>query len=351
LEKKLNFKIDGLEIGENHQPLVVVEIGINHNGSLIEAKKLVDSAKSAGARIIKHQTHIPDAEMSIEAKSVIPGNASVSIYEVISESSLSLDDETKLAEYVRSKGLTYFSTPFSFEAVEFLESINVPAYKIGSGECNNYPLVKEIASKKKPVILSTGMNSIDSIRPSVEIFREFNVPFALLHTTNLYPTPEKLIRLNALNELKDHFPDAVLGLSDHSLSNYPCLGSVALGASILERHFTDTKERPGPDIVCSMTPQELTELIEGSKIIYQATKGSKIPTSEEDVTIAFAFSSVVATKILYPGDTIKRSDITLKRPNGGDFGPKDFTELIGRRVAMTIEPNTQISKFQIDIKS
>jgi len=177
------------------------------------------------------------------------------------------------------------STPFSFEALDFLESLNVPAYKIGSGECNNYPLVSAVASKGKPVIMSTGMNSIESIRPSVEIFRKAGIPFALMHCTNLYPTPEKLIRLNAINELRENFPDAVLGLSDHSLTNYPCLASVALGASILERHFTDTKDRPGPDIICSMTPSELSELIKGSRIIHEATKGSKFPVSEEDVTI------------------------------------------------------------------
>jgi N-acetylneuraminate synthase len=239
------------------------------------------------------------------------------------------------------------STPFSFEALEFLESINVPAYKIGSGECNNYPLVKEIAAKGKPVIMSTGMNSIASIRPSVEIFRKNKIPFALMHCTNLYPTPEKLIRLNAINELKEAFPDAVLGLSDHSLTNYPCLASVGLGASILERHFTDSKERPGPDIICSMTPVELSELIEGARIIHQATKGSKMPVKEEDVTIAFAFASVVATRNLLPGDIITREDITLKRPNGGDFGPVDFETMLGATVIAEIKPDKQITKSQV----
>jgi N-acetylneuraminate synthase len=344
----MSFKIAGRNIGEEFEPLVVAEIGINHNGSLAEAFKLVDAAKAAGAELIKHQTHIPDAEMSLEARKVIPGNADISIYEVIENCSLSLDEEASLAKYVRNAGLIYMSTPFSFEALEFLETLDVPAYKIGSGECNNYPLVAAIASKGKPVIMSTGMNSIESIRPSVEIFRKAGIPFALMHCTNLYPTPEKLIRLNALNELKNNFPDAVLGLSDHSLTNYPCLASVALGASILERHFTDTKERPGPDIVCSMTPLELTELIKGSKIIHQASKGSKFPVSEEDVTIAFAFSSVVATKQLVPGHLITRNDITLKRPNGGDFGPRDFDKLIGAKVLQSIEPNIQIKESQIE---
>jgi N-acetylneuraminate synthase len=248
---------------------------------------------------------------------------------------------------VGDKGLIYMSTPFSFEAIEFLESINIPAYKIGSGECNNYPLVEEIASKRKPVIMSTGMNSIESITPSVEILRDYEVPYALLHCTNLYPTPDKLIRLNSILDLKAAFPDAILGLSDHSLTNYPCLASVALGASILERHFTDTKSRIGPDIICSMTPQELSELIHGSKIIHEATQGSKFPVKEEDVTIAFAFASVVSTKKLNKGHVITRRDITLKRPNGGDFGPKDFLGLIGKTVMEDIQENRQIRLDQV----
>jgi len=343
----MNFKIGTRSVGPGFAPLVVAEIGINHNGDLNEAKLLVDSAAAAGAEIIKHQTHIPDAEMSQEARHVKPGNADISIYEVIDSCSLTLDEERLLAEYVRSKGLIFMSTPFSFEALDFLETLDVPAYKIGSGECNNYPLVEAVASKGKPVIMSTGMNSIESITPSVEIFRKYGVPFALMHCTNLYPTPDKLIRLNSLNDLRTAFPDAVLGLSDHSLTNYPCLAAVSLGASILERHFTDSKERPGPDIICSMTPHELQELIKGSKIIFDATQGGKFPVKEEDVTIAFAFASVVATRKLLPGEIITRGDITLKRPSGGEFGPKDFKNLIGKVVLTEIEPNLQIKRTQI----
>lgn len=345
----MNFQIGTRSVGPDFPPLVVAEIGINHNGDLEQAKKLVDSASAAGAEVIKHQTHIPDAEMSLEARKVIPGNADISIYDVIKNCSLSLDDERELANYVRAKGAIYMSTPFSFEALDFLETIDVPAYKIGSGECNNYPLVEAIASKKKPVIMSTGMNSIQSIAPSVEIFRKYKIPFALMHCTNLYPTPDKLIRLNSILDLRAAYPDAVMGLSDHSLTNYPCLASVALGAAILERHFTDTKLRVGPDIICSMTPEELSELISGSKIIFEATQGSKFPVKEEDVTIAFAFASVVATKNLSVGHLITREDITLKRPNGGDFGPKEFLGLIGNKVATEIKANTQISRSQISV--
>ncbi len=342
------MQIGDRKVGEKHSPLVVAEIGINHEGSLSTAIQMADAAIDAGAEVIKHQTHIPESEMSEEARNIIPGNTDVSIYEVIERCALGLSDEIKLSNHIRSKGVIYLSTPFSFDAVDFLESINVPAYKIGSGECNNYPLVEYIASKRKPVILSTGMNSISTIKPSVEIFRKYNNDFALLHCTNLYPTPINLLRLNAINELRFEFPDAILGLSDHSTTNYPCIASVALGASILERHFTDSKTRIGPDIVCSMDPEELAELILASKIVHEASQGSKFPVAEEDVTIAFAFASVVSKRDLEPGEQIKMVDITLKRPHGGDFGPKEFHLLEGKKVVNRIRKNTQIRRNQVD---
>jgi N-acetylneuraminate synthase len=344
------FPIGGRKVGKEFDPLVVVEIGINHGGSLVEAKKLVDAAVRSGAEIIKHQTHIPDKEMSKEARNVIPGNSNKSIYEIISETALSLDEEVELCKYVRKLGLIYISTPFSFEAADFLESLDVPAFKIGSGECNNYIFIEHIAKKGKPIILSTGMNSIETIKPAVDIIRRYGLPFALLHCTNLYPTPNNLIRLNAIRDLEECFPDAVLGLSDHSTSNFPCLGAVALGAAILERHFTDTMFREGPDISCSMDPENLRKLIEGSKIIHVASTGNKRPVEEEGVTSAFAFASIVSNVELNPGDLIQKSNIALRRPNGGDFGPNDYHKVIGSTVMRHIRENTQIKKEDIQLK-
>lgn len=250
------LNIAGRKVGLDYSPLVIAEIGINHEGSLKTAKEMVDAAISGGAEVIKHQTHIVEDEMSSEAMNVIPGNADVSIFEIMKRCALDEDDEVALKDYVESKGAIFISTPFSREAVFRLERMGVPAYKIGSGECNNYPLLELVASIKKPVILSTGMNTIESVRKAVDIFRKHQTPFALLHTTNLYPTPERLIRLGAMVELQNNFKDAVVGLSDHSIDNLACLGAVACGASILERHFTDSKDRVGPDIVCSMDAQE-----------------------------------------------------------------------------------------------
>ena len=265
-----SFKIGTRQVGLNYKPMLIAELGINHNGSLKDAFKIVDSAINSGIEIIKHQTHVVHDEMSSEAKKVIPGNSDKSIYQIMEECALNELEEISLKKYVEDKGAIFISTPFSRAAADRLERMDVPAYKIGSGECNNYPLIEHIADFGKPIILSTGMNDIDSIRPSVEIFRKKNIPFALLHTTNIYPTANNLVRLSAMTQLQDEFPDAVVGLSDHTITNHACFGAVALGASILERHFTDTMKREGPDIVCSMDPDAASDLL--NALIFFMTK-------------------------------------------------------------------------------
>ena len=340
------FKIGNIKINENTSPVIIAEIGINHNGNLIEAIKITDEAIKNGADIIKHQTHIVSDEMAFAAKKVIPGNSKKSIYEIIDSCSLDEEDEFKLMQFIKRKKKIFISTPFSRAAVDRLEKFKVPAYKIGSGECNNYPLVEHIAKKKKPIILSTGMNSIKTIRPSVEIFRKYKIDFALLHCTNLYPTSNHLIRLSALKQLKLEFPDAVIGLSDHSISNASSYGAVALGASIIERHFTDSKSRSGPDIICSMNPSELKELIEFSFQIFQSLHGRKIPLEEEKVTSDFAFSSLVAIKNISAGDILTEDNCWVMRPSGG-YPASQYFELLGKRVKIGVKAGFQIPKGSI----
>lgn len=343
------FKIANRWIGDNHPPVVIAEIGINHEGSLETAIEMADAAIDAGAEIIKHQTHIIEDEMSNEAKSVIPGNASVSIYEIMDRCALSEKEEYLLMEHVKKRGAIFISTPFSRAAVNRLVKFDIPAFKIGSGECNNYPLVKYIASFGKPVILSTGMNTIDSIYPAVDILRNANIPFALLHCTNIYPTPPDLVRLGAISALRRAFPDAVVGLSDHTTSNYICMGAVALGASILERHFTDRMDRPGPDIVCSMDPSGLSALIEGSEAIFIASGGEKEPAEAEAPTIAFAFASVVAIQDIVPGEVLTKENIWVKRPGSGDFTAQHYEALLGKVARTHIRCGFQIKKTDIDM--
>ena len=335
------------KIGYDFAPIVIAEIGINHNGSLDLAFEMVDAAVGAGAEIIKHQTHVIDDEMTKHAKNTIPGNADISIHEIMSRCTLNEDEEFALKEYVEKKGAIFISTPFSRAAAERLKKFNIDAIKIGSGECNNYPLVEHIAGFGKPIILSTGMNSLDSIAPSVAILEKNKIPYALLHCTNVYPTPPHLVRLGAMVELENRFPNAVIGLSDHTVGNYACLGATALGASILERHFTDRMDRPGPDIVCSMDPDALNELIHGSILLSQMRGGRKEAVPDEQVTMDFAFASVCTIKPVKKGDLLSYDNIWLKRPGGGDFGASDFNDLIGKIAANNIQNDEQLSKVDI----
>lgn len=330
------IEIEGRKIGLDYPPIVIAEIGINHEGSLKVAMEMVDAAHKAGAEMLKHQTHIVADEMSKAAKEVIPGNADVSIYDIMERCALSEEDERKLKEYVESKGMIFISTPFSRAAAERLEEMNVSAYKIGSGEMNNYPLLEHIAAYGKPMIVSTGMNDIQSVSKAVEILERYQIQYALLHTTNLYPTPPELVRLGAMEELQREFPNAVVGLSDHTTNNNACLAAVALGASILERHFTDSKDRPGPDIINSMTPDEMADLIQGSKEIALMRGGKKEAAAEEQVTIDFAFATVVTIKAIEKGEVFTKDNLWVKRPGTGEILAEDYQSIIGKTAARDI---------------
>jgi len=324
------IEIGNRKIGLNHPPLVIVEIGINHEGNLKTAFEMVDAAWRAGAEVIKHQTHVVADEMSKAAKKVIPGNASVSIYEIMEKCALNEEDEIKLKDYIESKGMIFMSTPFSRAAADRLERMGVSSYKIGSGECNNYPLIEHIASFGKPMIVSTGMNSIESVKKTVNILEKYNLPYALLHTTNLYPTPVHLVRLGAMQELQKEFPNAIIGLSDHTTSNRACFAATALGACVLERHFTDKMERLGPDIINSMDPIALQELIYGSAEIALMRGGKKEAAKEEQVTIDFAFATVVTIKPIKKGDKLTEENIWVKRPGTGSIKAEYYNELLGK---------------------
>ncbi|MBC7607949.1 MAG: N-acetylneuraminate synthase family protein [Burkholderiales bacterium] len=335
--------IAGRKIGIDFSPLVIAEIGINHEGSLKTALEMVDAAHRAGVEVVKHQTHIVADEMSAVAKKVIPGNAKVSIYEIMERCALNEEDEIQLKKYVEGKGMIFISTPFSRAAADRLERMKVSAYKIGSGECNNYPLLEHIASFGKPVILSTGMNTIESVRKAVAIFDKHNVEVALLHTTNLYPTPIHLVRFGAMTQLHESFPDKVFGLSDHTLNNNACLGAVALGASILERHFTDHSQRIGPDIVCSMDEAATRELIVNSNEIWQMRGGTKGPAKEEQVTIDFAFATVCAIAPIKKGEILTKKNIWVKRPGTGEILAEHYESLLGKRAARDIDNDEQLT--------
>ena len=336
------ISIGDRKIGKQFKPFVIVEIGINHEGNYEKALQMVNDAHQAGAECVKFQCHIIEDEMTHAAQSTIPSNSDKSIYEIMERCVLSYDEEKSLKEITEKLGMIYLSTPFSRKAADRLKEMGVQAYKIGSGECNNYPLIEHIASFGKPIILSTGMNDIETIKPAVEIFRRNKIQYALLHCTSLYPTPYNQVRLGALSCLQDAFPDSVLGLSDHSLGNYTCFGAIPYGASILEKHFTSDKAWSGPDIEISINPSELQQLIEGSSAIHEALGGTKQILKEEQPTIDFAYASVVSIRDIKKGEKLTEKNIWVKRPGTGEILAKHYKSLLGSLALRDIKHDEQL---------
>lgn len=342
------MKIGSRVISAESPPLVIAEIGINHGGQLDVAINMATASFRAGCEMIKHQTHFVEDEMTDEAKLIFPPNANQSIWDVISSSALSREDEISLKTHVESLGMIYVSTPFSRSAADFLNEIGVSAFKIGSGECNHLPLLRHIARFGKPVILSTGMQDIATIRRSVSVLQQAEVEFALLECTNLYPSPPEIVSLRGITELQDAFPGVVVGFSDHSIGPDMSLASIALGACIIERHFTDTRYRIGPDISCSMDPAELRLLIDRSKEIHRALMNPKGRTAPEEAVYRFARGSIVADRDLKAGHVISEKDIWARRPGSGEISVEHFDALIGASILNDVKRNQQLSWSDLD---
>ena len=329
------------KIGRGHPPLVIAEIGINHEGSLDKAIQMVDDAALAGCECVKFQYHVIEDEMI--PNDVIPGNADESIWNIMKRCALTDQEERILKAHVEKKKLLYLSTPFSREASNRLHAMGVEWFKIGSGECNNYPLIEHISGFGRPIIISTGMNDIASIMPGVEILRARNIPYALMHCTSMYPTPYDKVRLGGLEDLAEAFPDAVIGLSDHSIGNYTCFAAIALGASILEKHFTSDMGWPGPDIPISIDPSGLVDLVKGSKAIFAALGGKKTILAEEQPTIDFAYACVVTTKAIEAGDEFTEENIWVKRPGTGEIKADGYGQVLGQRSRSGLPANIQLT--------
>lgn len=345
------MKIAGREISANQPPLVIAEIGINHGGNLDTAKHMAKLARDAGCECIKHQTHFLEDEMTDEARSIFPPNADVSIWDVMAGCALSPPDETALKDYCESLGMIFISTPFSRKAADFLNDIDVPAYKIGSGEADNLPLIRHIARFGKPIIMSTGMQTIDSLQQSVAILDDAGIDYALLECTNLYPSPPENVSLQGITELHNAFPNAQIGFSDHSIGPEMALSAVALGACILERHYTDTRYRKGPDISCSMDPAELRHLIDRSREIHTALHNPKVRTAAEEDVYRFARASVVADRDMTAGTVIGEADIWARRPGSGEIAGYEFDRVVGCTLTRDVAHNEQLKWSDLEAQS
>jgi sialic acid synthase SpsE len=337
----MSFLIGERAVGADHRPLVVAEVGINHEGNIKKALRMVDAAAAAGAECIKFQCHITEKEMI--PTDMTPGEISDErLWDIIKRCELTASEEKEVQAYCRELGIIYFSTPFSREAADRLAELGVPVFKIGSGECNNLPLLDHIARFGKPMILSTGMNSLDSVARSVDAILTHDVPLAVLHCTSMYPTPYEKVRLAGITDLQRQFPGLPVGLSDHSMGIWTCLGAVALGACILEKHFTVTRDWPGPDVPISIEPQELSDLIVGSDAVWRARGGGKTMLQEEQPVIEFAYACVVTIKPIKKGEIFSRENIWVKRPGTGPLKATRFEEVLGREATQDIPVDVHV---------
>lgn len=339
------FNIGNREIGSGAAPFIIAEAGINHNGDVEKAIQLADMAKQSGADCIKFQYHITEAELI--HTNIRPGYLSQeTLWDITKRIELSFEENIRVQNHCKDIGIVYMSTPFSKEAADLLHKMEVPAFKIGSGECNNLPLMDHIARMSRPIILSTGMNGIDSIRKTVEVIRQYDCPLVLMHCTSIYPTPYEKVRLGAIRQLQDEF-DCPVGLSDHSDGLYTCLAAVALGACVLEKHFTVSKAWPGPDIGFSIDPTELAELVKGSRAVYASLGGQKGFLDEERPVKDFAFASVVAVKDIKAGELFSANNIWVKKPGTGEIPASDYQNLLGKAAKIDIGTDQQLKLSMI----
>jgi len=344
----MRMKIGARLIGEGEPCFIIAEAGVNHNGDIGLAKELIDAAKKAGADAVKFQT--------FKAENLVTENAEMAEYQkknlgkkesqlkMLKKYELNYNDFKRLKRYCDKKGIIFLSTPHSEDAVDFLEPL-VPAYKIGSGDLTNLPFLEKIAQKKKPIILSTGMAMLDEVREAVKVIKKHgNNKIILLHCTTNYPCPIEEVNLKTMLTLKREFRLPV-GYSDHTLGILVPIMAVAMGAQVLEKHFTLNKNLPGPDHKTSLEPDELREMV---KKVREAEKalgdGIKKPTKSEEKIKKIVRKSIVAKNDI-PGDAVITEDmLIIKRPGIG-IKPKYLNKIIGKKAKKDIKKDSLI-KFE-----
>lgn len=345
------ISIAGRPIGPDYAPYIIAELSANHNGKLETALKIIEEAKKAGADAVKLQTYTADT-ITLDCDSEefqIHGGLwdGKNLYQLYKEAQMPWEWHSVLFEHARKLGITIFSSPFDNTAVDLLESLNAPAYKIASFEAVDLPLIKYVASTGKPMIISTGMADADEIQEAIQAARDGGCKeLAILHCVSGYPAPAADYNLRTIPDMMKRF-GLVTGLSDHTLDNTTAIASVVMGASVIEKHFTLDRSGGGPDDSFSLEPAELTALCRDSKTAWaslgQVDYGRK---SSEQGNVKFR-RSLYFVKDLNIGETITKDSIRSVRPGFG-LPPKYLTELIGRDTTRTIKANTPA--LTIDIK-
>jgi N,N'-diacetyllegionaminate synthase len=333
------IKIDCKLVGDGEPVFVVAEAGVNHNGSIVLAKRLVDAAKNAGADAVKFQTFKTEKVVTEYAKKADyqkSAGSNESQYEMLRKLELKNERFTELFDYAKKKGIIFLSSAFDKESVDLLNNLGVSAFKVASGEITNFPLLRYIAGKKKPIILSTGMSTIHEISEALKIIRKEGVQdIILLHCVTSYPARKEDINLRVIETLRRKFK-LPIGFSDHTLGPVVSIAAVALGAVLIEKHFTLDRNLSGPDHSMSMQPNELKEMIAA---IHEAKKalgtGVKRLTEDEKKTKKIARRSVVAKVSIRKGTIITESMLDTKRPGTG-IDPRRMNLIVGKRTRQDI---------------
>lgn len=325
---------------------IIAEAGVNHNGSLELAKKLVDSAKDAGADCIKFQTFV--------AKNIASKNASKAEYqkqltnsdesqlEMLKKLELSFDDFIDLYNYCKSKEIEFLSTGFDFDSIDFLNSLGMNTWKIPSGDITNLPYLMKIAKLNKPVILSTGMSTMEDIRAALDVLIENGAgEITVLHCTTEYPTPFEDVNLTAMKTIHTEF-EVPIGYSDHTRGIEIPIAAVAMGATVIEKHFTLDRNMEGPDHKASLEPDELKEMVSTIRNVEKAIgTGEKKPALSETKNIAIARKSIIANRTIKEGEILTEENLTVKRPGNG-ISPMKWFEIIGKQAIRDFEEDELI---------
>lgn len=312
---------------------IIAEAGVNHNGDIALAKQLVDTAKEAGADAVKFQTFRAEQLVTTSAPKTAYQNLTVgtqeSQYEMIKNLELSFDAFSALKEYCEHAGILFLSTPFDLESIEYLESVEIPLYKIPSGEITNLPYLIKIAETRKPVILSTGMSTLEEIADAASVLKCHGAgELILLHCNSEYPTPFEDVNLNAMITMKNTFQVPV-GYSDHTLGIEASIAAVALGAKVIEKHFTLDQNMAGPDHKASLNPQELKLLVQSIRNIEAALgDGEKKPSKSELKNREAVRKSIVAKVFVQKGQVFSTENLTVKRPGSG-ISPMKWFDILG----------------------
>ena len=324
---------------------IIAEAGVNHNGDINLAYQLVDAAKAAGVDCIKFQTFksenlVSHTAQKAEYQKAATGDSSQQ--DMLKQLELSFDEFVSLKEYCDRKGICFLSTPFDFESIEFLNSIDMPFWKIPSGEVTNYPYLVALAKSGKPVVMSTGMCEMQEIEDAIAVLRENGTSdIKLLHCNTEYPTPYEDVNLRAMKTLRDAFGVEV-GYSDHTKGIEVPIAAVAMGASVIEKHFTLDRNMEGPDHKASLEPQELKQMVDSIRHIEAALgSGDKRPSPSEKKNMAVARKSIVAAKRIKAGDILTEENITVKRPGNG-ICPMRWKEVLGTRAVRDFEEDELI---------